>query len=409
MLPVTGDTATSRALRGGRAAFGEGWFPVAWSVAPGRLELLGNHVDYNGGVVLAGAIDRSIRIAIGEGEPAGPIRGVAVDLDGGVFQARADAGPFEIDPTSGVGPEQYLHGVIGAMLFRKLEIRSALRLSIAGDVPIGFGMSSSAALCVGLVNALSLSRLSDRDIVLIAQDAEHRVGSPVGAMDQSASVAGGVILFDGAENTFERLEPALEGYVFAVAHSGVSHAIGSSSYPRRVEESSQALALIQDHGEPDLTALGALSPEQWRSLREAAIPGMNTTLVARVDHVVAEVDRVRHGVAAIRNGDWPTFGRLMTESGRSSAGLYEISHPLVEELVSELLGMPGVAGARMMGGGEGGPALALIESDAVENVGAALRDGYHARHNPGTASDGFQVCGFGPGATLIPAQTSGNQ
>ncbi len=397
------ETPESRARRAGLEAFGEGWSPVAWSVAPGRLELLGNHVDYNGGRVLAGAIDRSVRIAIGAGGRAGVIQAIAADLDGDLFSATTDRDPDTIETSGGIGPEQYLNGVIGAMLARSLEIRSGLRLSIAGDVPIGFGMSSSAALCVCLVQALSPLWLSDTDVVGIAQDAEHRVGSPVGAMDQSASVAGGVILFDGGSGSFHRLEPDLGEFVFAVANSGVAHAIGSSSYPRRVEESRKALNLIHAHADPDLPALGALSVEQWAAIRKEGIPGLDTSLVARVEHVVTEVERVRRGEDAIAAGDWLAFGTLMTASGRSSAGLYEISHPLVEELVADLLGMPGVAGARMMGGGEGGPALALIQAAAADEVRSALAQGYFSRHPSGATADPLRVCVFGPGATVIPA------
>ena len=393
---------SARARRAGLEAFGEGWSPVAWSVAPGRLELLGNHVDYNGGPVLAGAIDQSIWIGFSEGGPADVVQAVAADIDGEPFAARTDREPVHIETSAGVGPEQYLNGVIGALLARKLEVRPSLRLSIAGDVPIGFGLSSSAALCVSLVQALSPIQLPDTDIVRIAQDAEHRVGSPVGAMDQSTSVAGGVILFDGATGSFQRLEPDLADFVFAVADSGVAHAIGSSSYPRRVEESRRALALIRAHADPDLPALGALSVERWGAVRKQGIPGLDPTLTARVDHVVTEVERVRRGEEAIAKGDWPAFGTLMTASGRSSAGLYEISHPLVEELVADLLAMPGVAGARMMGGGEGGPALALIQAAMVDEVRSALGRGYFSRH-PGEANaDPLRVCVFGPGARIIP-------
>ena len=403
-MPLASDeTPESRARRAGLEAFGEAWSPTAWSVAPGRLELLGNHVDYNGGPVLAGAIDRSVWIAIGEGGQAGDIQAVAADLDDTPFTATIDRGPVTIETAAGIGPEDYLNGVIGAMLARNLEIRSGLRLSIAGDVPIGFGMSSSAALCVCLVQALSPRRLPDLDIVGIAQDAEHRVGSPVGAMDQSASIAGGVILFDGATGSFQRLEPELGAFVFAVANSGVAHAIGSSSYPRRVEESREALALIRAHADPDLPALGALSVEQWADVRKRGMAGLGPRLTARVDHVVTEVDRVRRGEHAIATGDWTAFGELMTASGRSSAELYEISHPLVEELVADLLEMPGVAGARMMGGGEGGPALALIRADAVDEVRSALDRGYFSRHPSGDNADPLQVCVFGPGARVIPA------
>lgn len=396
------DAVRSNAMRHGKRAFGEDWSPIQWSVAPGRLELLGNHVDYNGGLVLAGAIDRSVWIAAAEGGSLGLIEAVAGDVDDQAFELRIDDGPSEIDAAARTGPERYLQGVIGAMVDGNVEIRSALRISIAGNIPIGLGMSSSAALCVALVNVLSKEQLPDREIVLIAQDAEHRAGSPVGAMDQSASVAGGVILFDGASTSFQHLEPDLGDFIFAVAHSGVSHAIGSSSYPRRVEESRKAVALIREHAVPDLEALGALDPATWSDIERRGVPGLSDTLSARVEHVVSEVARVRQGISAIRNADWSTFGRLMTASGRSSAELYEISHTLVEELVGELLEVPGVVGARMMGGGEGGPALALIESGAVETVRSALDTGYYARHRRDSSSESFQVCVFGPGARLIP-------
>ena len=401
----TQDDVRSSAIRNGKRAFGHAWVPVQWSVAPGRLELLGNHVDYNGGLVLAGAIDRSIWIAIAIAEGGQPdlIQAIAGDVEDRVITLRAESVTNDIDSRSGTGPEQYLQGVIEAMIARDLKIRSSLQLSIAGDVPLGFGMSSSAGLCVAMVIALSTERLQDQEIILIAQDAEHRAGSPVGAMDQSASVAGGVILFDGATITFKRLEPVLHDYVFAVANSGVNHAIGSSSYPRRVEESRRALALIQEHLDPGLQALGALEPDAWSGKKRRQVPGLDRILVSRVDHVVSEVERVRQGVAAIETSDWRTFGRLMSASGRSSAEQYEISHPLVEELVSDLRDMPGVAGARMMGGGEGGPALALIESRAVEKVRSTLADGYYSRHADRSASDALQVCGFGPGARLIRA------
>ena len=114
-------------------------------------------------------------------------------------------------------------------------------IAIAGDVPIGFGVSSSAALCVSLALALADGFAGPEEIVLLAQEAEHRAGTPCGTMDQSASVAGGVIAFDGATLGVERLSPSLGDHVFAVADSGVERSLGTSSYPRRVAESREAL------------------------------------------------------------------------------------------------------------------------------------------------------------------------
>lgn len=121
------------------------------------------------------------------------------------------------------------------------------------------------------------------------------------------------------------------------------------------------------------------------------------TLVRRVRHVVTETRRVKEAEDAARRSDWETFGALMNASGESSAHDYEISHPVVEALVHALRELPGVLGARMMGGGEGGPALVLLRRDMVQNVSATLRDGYYTAH-PVTSEEPFQVCTFGPGA-----------
>jgi galactokinase len=127
------------------------------------------------------------------------------------------------------------------------------------------------------------------------------------------------------------------------------------------------------------------------------------TLLRRVRHVVEETTRVAAGRAAMAAGDWTRFGQLMTASGRSSATLYEISHPRVEELVAETLTVEGILGARMMGGGEGGAALALISRDAVPRLEETLRSGYYARHDMADRDGLIHTCAFAPGATYISA------
>ena len=135
-------------------------------------------------------------------------------------------------------PDDYVRGAVAGLHSRGLfDLQSGIQLAITGDVPIGLGFSSSAALCVALTLSLSRKLLETRDIVLIAQEAEHRAGTPCGTMDQSASVAGGFILFDSETVTFEQLQPSLDDLAFVVADSGVSRSLGASSYPTRVKES----------------------------------------------------------------------------------------------------------------------------------------------------------------------------
>ena len=389
-----------RADEAGRAAFGEAWRPGRRAVAPGRIELLGNHLDYNGGPVLAAAIDRAVVVLHGDAPDGKGLRVVAADAP--------EVGVAALDPEAlrdwrdrdSADAVDFVRGVVAATLARPgLMLRQPALVAIAGDVPIGFGLSSSAALCVGLALALAEPEPAFKELVLLAQEAEHRLGAPVGTMDQSASVAGGVIEYDGAALAVEALTPELGGLVFAVADSGVDRTIGTSAYPKRVEESRGALAHARRALGVEITHLADLSAEQLTSLTDGPDP-LPEPLLSRARHVVSETARVREGAAALRAGDWPRFGELMTASGRSSATDYAISHPRVEELVGEALAVEDVLGARMMGGGEGGTALTLLPADRVPALEAALRAGYYARHGMTDRQELIHVCAFAPGARV---------
>ena len=390
-----------RALAAGQQAFGRAFRPSFASVAPGRLELLGNHVDYNGGPVLAAAIDRVVAIVVDERGRPNEVTAVAGDVSPKLLHvAIGDSGDWR-SPGGEPDPAAYLRGAVASLLSRGQQVKSGLRLSIAGDVTLGFGMSSSAALCVALVNVLSSQQLEPKEIVLTAQEAEHRAGTPCGTMDQSASVAGNIIRYDGADDSFTMLEPDLGEYVFAVADSGVTRSLGTSSYGVRVEEAGRAVTLLRQHLQTDLTSLGQLTGSQWRAIELHGDAWLPAPLFARVRHVFTECERVRVGIDAVEQNDWTAFGRLMIESGRSSAGDYEISHPRVEELVAEVLKGEGVLGARMMGGGEGGPALILLQREALPALERRLRAGYFRRHAMNDRDELIQACRFGAGARVI--------
>jgi len=401
-MTFSGESETrQRSIENGRIAFGDRWTPTRWAVAPGRLELLGNHVDYNGGPVLAAAIDRAVAIGIAVGGDSGSIQVVAGDVDAASWKIDPETVSDWHSDAEHSGPAGYANGVVAALQARSVAVRTGRQLSIAGNVPLGFGMSSSAALCVALILALARTLPSDRDVVRIAQDAEHRAGAPVGAMDQSASVAGGIIIFDGATITFERIQPDLGGYVFAIADSGVEHRNAMSSYPVRVRESQEALSILRRELNPGLASLGEITADEWSTIDAEGKSWLGETLFKRTRHVVSEVGRVRAGIKAVEGGDWLAFGDLMNASGQSSASDYDISHPLVEELVASLKDMQGVIGARMMGGGEGGPALALLQRDHAGSIEEALISGYFSHHPTNSAArDRFQTCVFGKGAHL---------
>ncbi|MBA3451341.1 MAG: hypothetical protein H0T18_09030 [Chloroflexia bacterium] len=394
----------SRTVVSGRDVYGRDWAPDRVAIAPGRIELLGNHVDYNGGPVLAAAIDRFVVVAAAmEPGQRESLRAVAADApDEGV--KAIDAGTLQDwqNPTPPPRPFDYARGLLAGLQDRpSLTPRLSASVAIAGDVPIGFGVSSSAALCVSLALALADCYESSQEVVLLAQEAEHRAGTPCGTMDQSASVAGGVIAFDGATLGVERLSPSLGDRVFVVADSGVKRSLGASSYPQRVAESRQALELARRALGVDIPHLAALTLDQLAEFETGgALP---EPLARRARHVVEETARVHTGREAMIAGDWVRFGRLMTESGRSSATLYDISHPRVEELVAEALASPDVLGARMMGGGEGGSALILLARTGVDALRQLLVAGYYRRYGMADRAGLLHSCAFAPGATIISA------
>jgi galactokinase len=389
-----------RALAAARKAWGENWkYEHVWR-APGRLELLGNHIDYNGGPVLAAAIDRDTVCLIAPGSE----RGISVLLSDVSEQ------PENITPetlggwsNSSAQPEpiDYVRGVIAAAIARGVSIRQPVELVVAGDVPIGLGLSSSASLCVALTIALHVPSPEGKELVLRAQEAEHRAGTPCGTMDQSASTGGNVILYDGRQVSWSPVAPDLGSYVFAVADSGVSRSLATSSYPRRVDESQEALILTNRLLGTNFQALAELEARELAVIERAsdeAIPGV---LKRRIRHIVTETARVRDGVEALNQGDWRQFGALMSASGRSSAIDYEISHPQVEELVASAIAVPGVAGARMMGGGEGGIALILLEREAVPGLRSRLFNAYYSRY-PVPGGDPIKIFRFAQGAGQYP-------
>jgi galactokinase len=136
-------------------------------------------------------------------------------------------------------------------------------------------------------------------------------------------------------------------------------------------------------------------------------PVLNPDLAARLRHIVSETERVESGMTALRGADWPEFGRLMTESGRSSATDYDVSHPRVEELVREILAVDGVLGARMMGGGGGGTALTLLRKDRIPALERALRAGYYRRYGLEARPGVIQPCAFAGPAQVVTDLGSG--
>jgi len=381
----------------GRSCFGANWSPDRVAQAPGRIELIGGHLDYNGGPVLAAAIDKRI-VCTSRENGQSQVRCVFPDFDASAVHELDPRKLVDWNQQGGpISPADFARGAIAALMRHRIALRTGIDIVASGDLPHGVGISSSAALCVSLVLALAGDDISQSDLVLLAQEAENRTGSPCGTMDQSASVFGQLIRFDGRTNQVSPLAVDLGEHEFVVANSGVVRNLATSSYPERVRESRSALEMLRSDGFPDLPDLAALATSDLVSA-EAVLDG-HPTLRNRVLHIVTETERVEGAMTAATRGDWEQFGGIMTAGGRSSSDLYGIGHPEVDALTALSLNQPGVLGARIMGGGEGGAALLLIRTEAWPAIADALSSGFYRPrgHDP---ENMLIRCHLAPGASV---------
>ena len=347
---------------------------------------------------MAAAIDRGITV-LAAPTTSGGIRAVFPDVSGGPPE------PISVDALLGwrtmstTGPGDYLRAVVASALDADLTVRRSLDLVVHGDIPVGGALSSSAALCVGLANTLVEHPPGKPELVLLAQDAEHRVGAPVGTMDQSASVFGGLILFGGSPHHITSMTVDLAEHRFVVLGSGVRHRVANSSYGERVEECRLALERLRSGLGRSIQGLTDVTVDELEAANAAGAFTDAPTLYLRARHIITEVARVRASLSALDVGEWEQFGALMNASGRSSATDYDISHPVVEELVALAKEVDGVLGARMMGGGEGGNALALVEESAIPALEAHLGTTFYAPRGYDRQTMVF-VCRIGEAASV---------
>lgn len=355
---------------------------VAW--ASGRVNLIGEHTDYNDGYVLPVAIDRVIAIA---GRPNGTARSrwYSAHHDQTVEFAAAASAP--LPQSRGRLWVKYVRGVLAQLAEATGTAPTAFDAAIAGDVPVGGGMSSSAALEVAVVTfatACGGPGLPSLQVAMLCQRAEQQsAGVRVGIMDQAASCLGRdghAILLDCRSLDYEYVPINLPGIAIAVYDTGVSHTLAGSAYNVRREQCEEAatrlaqylrgegaarvVRSLRDVTEADLQRYGSRVPEVLRR---------------RARHVVSENARVLAAVEALRAGDADRLGALLYASHASLRDDYEVSCAELDAVVEIAGGVPGVLGARMMGAGFGGSALVLVRRDALPALETALRKDYSRR------------------------------
>ena len=360
-----------RACDGFGARFGR---PPAWAAAaPGRVNLIGEHTDYNDGFVMPIAIDRVCVAAAAPAAEPGLSRIVAMDVD---EQATVDLRrALRPDGVARGSWSAYVQGVIAGMA---PEGTANLDMLVASSVPLGGGLSSSASLEVAV--ATLMERVTGRTLepaakALVCQRAEHEyAGVPCGIMDPFASVMGREghsLLLDCRSRRVEYLPlPTPDEVLVVVANTNVRHALASGEYAARHATCRSAAAKLGVASLRDASGWGV----------EANRGRMTDDELRCARHVVLENGRTLSAGQSLRRGAIDEFGRLMSESHRSLRDDYRVSCPELDTLVELAWAQAGVLGARMTGGGFGGCIVALVEPGAVERVSGALRDEYRARH-----------------------------
>ncbi|MGK3992693.1 galactokinase [Sorangium sp. So ce1024] len=332
--------------------------------APGRVNLIGEHTDYNGGYVLPTAIPQKTRIEMAPRDD-GLIRVATANVGGGA-QLSYRAGE---EARRGLWLD-YVQGITAVLRDRGVAV-PGFDARIASTVPLGSGLSSSASLLVALargLRAMLALPIDDVEIARIAHAAEHDfVGAPVGRMDQmAASLAdeSTALFLDTRTLAFERV-PLPAEVELLVVDSGVAHQHASGDYKTRRAECERAAEAL---GVPQLRDVDAAAEQ-----RIASLP---PPLDRRARHVVTENVRVLAAVAALRAGDLVRLGALFDASHRSMRDDFEVSVPAVDDLVESARAQPDVFGARLTGGGFGGAIVALVKRGSAAKVGRAVADAY---------------------------------
>lgn len=383
---------------------------VAW--APGRVNLIGEHTDYNDGWVLPVAVDRLAALA------GGPRTDQIVRL---FSQHHQELATFSLDgltPANSAERGQTLPGWARYPLGVAAELIGAgytpkgADAAIAGDVPLGAGMSSSAALEVAsgtFFTALSGVSLEALPLARLCQQAEQRaVGVRVGILDQAASClgrAGQAILLDCRSLHYQYIPFTLPDVALVVCDTGVRRELATSAYNERRAQCEQATALLaellaKEGRQSPVNALRDVSPEEY-ARHAAALP---EPLRRRARHVISENARVLQAVAALRSGDASAFGALLFASHASLRDDYEVSCLELDVIVELAQQVPGVLGARLIGAGFGGCALVLCQQAAIEPLRTLLARDY-PRQTGREASVYPCTIGAGPGSAPYDATT----
>lgn len=339
--------------------------------APGRAELIGGHTDYNDGYVLPMAIEREVLVLASRRE----------DKKVRIYsEALKDEVEFALDGSiipSEPAWSNYAKGV-AALLLRAGRELCGLDMYLACDIPIGGGLSSSAAIEVAYARAF-LAAIDENfdpvELALLCQEAEHSfAGAPCGIMDQFICVLGrkgSALLLDCRTREFRYVPMPAEKIEVLIADTRVKHNLGQSEYPLRQQQCRSAVEKLKNYY-PQISALRDVDPDMLKRCEDA----LDSVEFARARHVITENQRVLDVAQALEAGDVERAGQLLNDSHRSLRDDYQVSCAELDFMAERAVAIDGVYGARMSGGGFGGCVVAFVEPEKAESISAELGKAY---------------------------------
>jgi len=365
--------------------------PMFYS-APGRVNLIGEHTDYNEGFVLPAAIDKKIYIAIAKNEDR-QLRVVANQ-----FNEKKEVGLDSLKPVEGWFT--YLAG----MMFHLQQIgkpMGGVDVIVDGDVPVGAGMSSSAAICSAFgfaLNELNCLELDRMQLALVGQKTEHTfAGVKCGIMDQFASLhgkAGFVMRLDCRSLDYQYIPFEFPEYKIVLVNSMVKHALASSEYNIRRQQCEEGVRIMKESF-PAIKSLRDITLQQL-DMKKERLPN---EVYKKCHYVISENERLLQGCGFLSKGDIQSFGQLMYATHEGLSKEYAVSCNELDFLVENARHLEGVAGARMMGGGFGGCTINLVKTENIDEFANAMKSAYRNRYKKETE---IYITQIEEGARRIP-------
>jgi len=349
--------------------------------APGRVNLIGEHTDYNDGFVMPLALNARHTVIAGVKTDSGKIR-IITESDLGDTSTEFEA------TTAGVSAKKepkWCNYIKGVILQFCLDTVPSFDIAVATDVPLGGGLSSSASLEVAVatfLEAITGKTLEKNEKALLCQRAENVfVGMPCGCMDQFISVLGkeGHALLLDCRSQETKYVPLVDPeVVLLVTNSNVKHELTGGGYAKRREQCYEAVDVIKKtFPDANIKALRDVTLEQLDSVKSQ----LSSIVYARARHVVGEDIRTNKAVEALSQGDYSLVGKLMHQSHVSLKDDYDVSCPELDILVEIALQIPGVYGSRMTGGGFGGCTITLLRRDALDKAVEKILSEYKTKSN----------------------------